>query len=186
MADIVRVAACVSVVAVGLSGDLLGTAVLALALLGAVVPRFLGVRPALDLAFATAVLVAAWSSIFDLYTAVAGWDDIVHFFTNGATAALLFVLLARLRIAPSPQDPSVSTASLVVLTVAFGLSTGVLWEIAEWAGHTYIDPSIFVEYNDTIGDLVVDGLGALAAGVGLRFFSANNRSVQHPRTVSSH
>ena len=185
MADIVRVAAFVSVVAVGISGELLGTAVLALALLGAVVPRFLGVRPALDLAFATSVLVAAWSSIFDLYTAVAGWDDIVHFFTNGATAALLYVLLARLGIAPSPEDRAVSTAALIVLTVAFGLSTGVLWEIAEWAGHSYVDPSIFVEYNDTIGDLVVDGLGALAAGIGLRFLGAHNRSVRHPRAVSS-
>jgi hypothetical protein len=42
-----------------------------------------------------------------------------------------------------------------------------------------------VEYNDTIGDLVVDGLGALVAGCWLRFLTANNRSVQHPHTVSA-
>jgi hypothetical protein len=39
-----------------------------------------------------------------------------------------------------------------------------LWEVGEWVGHTYLDERIQVGYNDTMGDLVADGLGALVAG----------------------
>ena len=33
------------------------------------------------------------------------------------------------------------------MTTALGLSLGVLWEIFEWFGHTFIDGEIYVGYS---------------------------------------
>jgi glycosyltransferase involved in cell wall biosynthesis len=52
-----------------------------------------------------------------------------------------------------------------VTTVALGCALGVLWEIGEWYGHTFLDPRIQVGYPDTMGDLASDALGSLVAGV---------------------
>jgi hypothetical protein len=41
--------------------------------------------------------------------------------------------------------------------------------MVEWLGKTYVSSSIFVAYDDTIGDMAVGGLGALVAGALLRF-----------------
>jgi hypothetical protein len=66
-------------------------------------------------------------------------------------------------------------AGLIVSTVAVGLAAGVLWEIGEWWGHNIVDDAIYVGYDDTIGDLVSGGAGALVAGLGLPFLAARSR-----------
>jgi hypothetical protein len=70
--------------------------------------------------------------------------------------------------------PVVST---VVMTVALGLSLGVLWEILEWFGHTFIDEEIFVGYVDSIGDLIWGGAGALLAGYSMPFLRGRSAAV---------
>ena len=57
------------------------------------------------------------------------------------------------------------------MTTALGLSLGVLWEIFEWFGHAFIDGEIYVGYQDSIGDLLFGGLGALIAGCSMRFLT---------------
>ena len=39
------------------------------------------------------------------------------------------------------------------------------WEMVEWFGYRFITDAIFVTYDDTIGDMMAGGAGALAAGV---------------------
>ncbi len=46
-----------------------------------------------------------------------------------------------------------------------GLAASAVWEMIEWAGRTFVTDEIFVTYEDTIGDMAMGGLGALAAGV---------------------
>jgi len=175
VADAVRVVAALSVVVVGVGWGVVEIAVLMLALLGTLVPRMLGLRASVDLMVGVAVLGAAWSSVFELYTRVAGYDTVVHFVLNGLLAAVVVVLARRAGWVVSPDDAGRGGAGRsarvgsVVLTVAFGLAAGTLWEMGEWAGHTLVDSAIFVGYDDTIGDLAAGGLGSLLAGLAMPF-----------------
>jgi hypothetical protein len=51
-------------------------------------------------ALGTVGVVAAWSSVLDLYAAVSGWDLVVHFATTGLLAAALVVVAERAGIVP--------------------------------------------------------------------------------------
>jgi len=175
-ADLLRVAGVLSVLVAAIWWGPVQAGVLALSVIGLVLSRFLGVHPALDIAFSLSLLVAAWSSVLDLYGAIVGWDLLVHFIANGLLAAMLHLLCARWGIVPDPGAGRVPLPGLVVVTGALGASAGVVWEIAEWWGHTYIESDIFVGYDDTIGDLAIGTLGAIAAGMVMPLFAA------HPRT----
>ncbi|ROQ40705.1 hypothetical protein EDF46_0065 [Frondihabitans sp. PhB188] len=154
--------AVVSIVVATIGWGPVQLGVFALAMLGVIVPRALGVRSALDLATGIACLTAAWSNVFELYTTVIGWDKLIHFALTGCLTALALVIAQRSRLLPGVGDHRIGFA--VVATIA-GLGLGAVWEMLEWAGHSFISPGIFVGYVDTIGDLAADGLGGLFAGV---------------------
>ncbi|MCP2031308.1 hypothetical protein L1277_001399 [Okibacterium sp. HSC-33S16] len=163
-ADVVRLLGLASLVVVAIGWGFVEMAVFALALLGVVLPRFLGAGAVLDAAFGLAVLIAAWSAVVDLYNIVSWWDIVVHFVLNGLVAAVAWLLCLRLGVAFPGAGKRRRFALTVVFTTAFGLATGALWEIGEWLGHTYIDDTIYVAYNDTIGDIAAGGAGSVLAG----------------------
>jgi hypothetical protein len=53
---------------------------------------------------------------------------------------------------------------IVVATIA-GLALSAVWEMVEWFGYRFITDAIFVTYDDTIGDMMAGGAGALLVGV---------------------
>ena len=168
-ADALRLAAVVCIVVAGAGWGPTAGVSLAIVAAGMLVPRLLGVRPSVDIAFGLVVLVAVWSSVLNIYISTRWWDLPMHLLTNGLCAALCYIALVRFGIlvdGATLQRPMVST---VVLTAALGLSLGVLWEVFEWFGHTFIDGEIFVGYVDSIGDLVWGGAGALLAGYSMPF-----------------
>jgi hypothetical protein len=175
-ADAIRVVGALSIVAGGLGWGFVEVAVFALTLLGMLIPRFLGVRPGFDIAIGATLLLAAWCGVFELYTAIDGLDIVVHFAANGLIAALAFVVAVRFAVVPAVEAGRTALLRSALLTTTFGLAAGVLWEVGEWAGHTFIDSAIFVNYTDTIGDLSVGGLGALMAGLMIRWLTATPRS----------
>jgi len=193
VADAVRVVAALSVVVVGVGWGVVEIAVLMLALLGTLVPRMLGLRATFDLMVGVAALGAAWSSVFELYTRVAGYDTVVHFVLNGLLAAVFVVLAQRagwvvsLDRGDDGRGGAGRSARVgsVLLAVAFGLAAGTLWEMGEWAGHTLIDSAIFVGYDDTIGDLAAGGLGSLLAGLALPFLVGGDVRGRAARASSS-
>lgn len=162
-ADAVRALGLLSVIVAGVLFEPTDAGVVAFALPALVAPRFIGVRPGLDIVFGVTVLVAAWSNVLDLYRTVAGWDLVVHFACTGALAVMGYLLLARLRTVPPPRAGLRRTA--IVITTAVGLAISALWEMVEWFGHTFISDQIFVAYADTIGDMALGGLGSMAAGI---------------------
>ncbi|WP_207455547.1 hypothetical protein [Desertivibrio insolitus] len=170
LADVLRLVGLVSAVVAGVVFGPVYFFVFALTLLGLVVPRFLGVRPGVDIATGVVLLVAAWSAALDLYVTAPPVDIPVHLLLNGLLAALAAVLLVRTRVLP--KMPRVAT---VLVTTALGLSLGVLWEFGEWAGNTFVDADIFVSYDDTIGDLAVGGLGSLLAGLAMPWVLRDSR-----------
>jgi hypothetical protein len=139
--------------------------ILALALLGLVVPRFVGVRPGFDMVFCLTVLVAAWSNVLLLYETVIGWDLVVHFACTGVLAAMAYLAMARVGLVPLPLRPDVRRATPVILVTSLALALSAVWEMLEWIGWRFISNEIFVSYQDSIGDMAAGGMGGLVAGL---------------------
>lgn len=136
--------------------------ILALALPALMVPRFVGARSGFDLAYGIVVTIAAWSNVLDLYRSVAGWDLAMHFAATGLIAAMAYLALRRWRVVPAA---GALDRVPIVLVTAIGLAVCVIWEVIEWAGKTFVTSEIFVTYQDTIGDMIVGGMGSLVASV---------------------
>lgn len=171
-ADALRVVAAVGIVVAGIGWGPLEGLSLALVTGAMFLPRLLGVRPAFDIAFGVVSLVAVWFSVLEVYVSVR-WSDLpIHFLTNGIWAALGYIMLVRIRIVADAATLPRPAVSAAVMTTAIGLSLGVFWEMFEWFGHTFLDPEIFVGYADSIGDLLAGGLGALLAGYGMGYLTA--------------
>jgi pimeloyl-ACP methyl ester carboxylesterase len=177
LADVIRLTTLVSVIVVGVGWGFVEVALFALVLGGLVVVRMLALHPTVDLAVSLTLLVAAWSSALDLYTSVAGWDLVVHAALNGLLALAFMALLQRVALLPALDASRFPRATWLVLTTAIGLAAGVVWEIAEWAGNAFLDPTIYVGYTDTISDLAIGGGGALVAAIATssRFDRARSR-----------
>jgi hypothetical protein len=167
LADAVRALGVVSVAAAFVWWTATDAGILALALPALVVPRFVGVRPGFDIFFGVTVLVAAWSNVLGLYRSWPGWDLAVHFVCTGVLAAMLYLLLAHLRVVPGPAAPGTRRRTPIVVVSALGLAISAVWEMVEWAGKTFVTDEIFVTYEDTIGDMAVGGLGAIGAALGV-------------------
>ncbi len=166
-ADAVRVAGLLGVAVAALAFDGVAVALGLLVLGGLMVPRALGTPGPLDAAYGIGLLVAAWSGVLDVYEDVAWWDVVVHFAVTGLVAAVAYGGTVRLGVALDPVDARsrAQRAGVPVLVAALGLGLSVVWEIGEWLGHTYVDPSIHVSEVDTLGDLAAGGAGSLLAGV---------------------
>ena len=163
-ADGVRVLAALSVVVGAWRWGPVGGALFVLVLGGTIVPRAVRAPGALDLAYGTALLVAAWAAQLGWYDAVAGLDLLVHAVATGLVAAVAAVALARWGVvgAAPVRRPRAALGLVVVGLAALG---AVLWEIGEWYGHTELDPGIHVGYEDTVSDLAAGLLGGVVAGV---------------------
>jgi len=164
-ADALRLLGAISVVAAAIWWSGTDAGILALALPGLLVPRFIGVRPSFDILYGGSVLVAAWSNVLDLYTSIDWWDVAVHFFATGVIAAMLYLLLARWRVVRAPGAAGFAPREALVIVPVLALALGALWEMIEWAGYTFISDDIFVAYFDTVGDMAMGGFGGLLAGL---------------------
>ena len=105
----------------------------------------------------------------------------MHFLTSGLCAAMFFVVLVRLGVLTEPATVRHPTLSATVMTTALGLSMGVIWELFEWFGHTFMDDEMLVGYEDSLGDLVAGGPGSLLSGLGVRYLMARPCAASRPR-----
>lgn len=182
-ADLVRLAALLSVIAVLLWWGPVEFAVLFLVLGGVLVSRMVQVDPRMDAAYGIALLVAAWSAVVGLYEQISWWDLIIHTLATAAIALIAYLLLLRMRYLSRPGPGRRAATGVTIITLALGLSLSVVWEFAEWAGNRYITNEINVGYEDTLGDMAAGGIGSLVAGVALA--STLSRSRQ-PISVNAH
>lgn len=164
-ADAVRVLGVISVIAVAIWGSATDAGVLAFALPGLLVPRFMGVRASFDIVYGVTVLVAAWSNVLDFYTSIPWWDIPMHFLATGLIAAMLYLLLARWGVTRRPGSVGFAPREPLVILPMLALAVSALWEMVEWLGYTFITDEIFVAYADTIGDMAVGALGGVVAGL---------------------
>src|SRR5690554_6879741 len=121
-ADVLRGVGVLSVILAAILFDLTDAGVLAFALPGLFVPRFLGMLPWPDVVVSTTLLIAAWSNVFDLYRRIPWWDLAVHFAGAGVLAAVLYLLLARVLVATAPHADGFTWPAAVVMTTSFSLA----------------------------------------------------------------
>jgi len=188
LADVVRVAGALSLVAVTTQGGV-ALALMALVLLGLTLLRLVGVPPALDLATGTLLVVAAWWALLGSYERHPWLDVVGHLAATGLVAVAAYRGLVAAGAVPAPGDPAVPRGALgaAMTTVCLGLALAGLWEMGEWCGHTFVDAAIRTGYDDTVGDLASGGLGALLAASADQLRSRRSwRSSPRPlRSVSS-
>lgn len=164
---VVRVAALVSVVVALLTLGPVDAALLVLVVGGVTLPPLAAVPSWLDAAYGVGLLAAAWAGVLGLYEAVSWLDVVMHLVVTGLVAAVAHLLLAVRTgavVDPRAAHASGAGAASVLVTVALGTTLSVAWEIGEYLGHTYLDPTIYVAYGDTIGDMVMGALGSAVAG----------------------
>ena len=161
LADAVRAVAIVLVIVSLFTLPFTDVAVLSMSLPAVMLSRMIGLRSGLDLVTCVTVFVAAGSNVLELYRAWTGWDLVVHLACTGMLAAVALVLLEDAGVvAPTGRRRT----PIVVATIA-GLALSAVWEMVEWFGYRFITDAIFVTYDDTIGDMMAGGAGALVAGV---------------------
>jgi hypothetical protein len=111
-------------------------------------------RPALfDVVFALAALAGALGYAFDLFGEIVPYDELTHGFTTFSVSLAFYFLFYGGAV---PERKAVALGSSVF---TLGVTVGAYWEIFEW---------FFVgKYTmaDTISDLLVDSIGALAAAL---------------------
>ena len=140
-------------------------ALFALVMLGLLVSRALSAAPLFASVYGGTLLAAAWSSVLDLYARISWWDLVVHFASTGGLAVMAWYLLAAFgAVAARHNGRDLPGFAVAALVTVLGLALSVLWEFAEWWGHTFVDETINVGYQDTLGDLAAGGLGALLSG----------------------
>ena len=150
-----RVALCVLLAALLIMGDITAALIVAvfLALSFAHLLRSER-RPAFfDVVFALAALAGALGYVFDLFGEIVPYDELTHAFTTFAVSLAFYFLFYGGAV---PERRAVALGSSVF---TLGVTVGAYWEIFEW---------FFVgKYTmaDTISDLLVDSIGALAAAL---------------------
>ncbi len=171
VADGLRVATLLSAGVVLICLDGYGIPFVALFLI-LLAPRLLDVAAPFDAAFSATMLTATWARQQHWYVNVSWADEAVHAVTPGATAATVYLMLAKLDLLPDVRQVAGATRrfSLVLLVTFVGLGLATVWEFVEWVGEQYSPESTHVGYDDTISDLALGGMGSVVAGVLLVFW----------------
>ena len=68
-------------------------------------------------------------------------------------------------VTPAEAVRTLGPVICVLGLAAAGTALGVVWEVAEWWGHHEVTEEIGVGYDDTLGDLTADLVGAVTAAV---------------------
>ncbi|SEH16190.1 hypothetical protein [Thermoleophilum album] len=180
--DLLRLSFAGAAVAFGLAGSfeysvrLTGTFLLVLAAQRLRLPRLF------DLLFIVGMWLQAWGNALRLFENIDWWDNLVHLFVPFSSVPVLYVLLVRLGLVhheiTDEGHPARHHVGLAIFAVAIGLSIGAIYEVYEYVASRWLNAPIEIGYSDTIFDLVLDTLGALAGGILLMLWAAGRRGTE--------
>jgi hypothetical protein len=171
--DLLRLAPLIGAIVTVIVGDTTHTGELFGAFLIVLAPRVLNVQRPFDLIFQLGMNLALWGNVFGLFDQIYGYDKVVHFILPCGSAMVLYIALCHLRLVPDlSEDAGLhDRVAMVLVTLAFGLTVGGIFEMWEWFSNTVFGTEMFVTYGDSVGDLIDDTLGALMGGVILLFWT---------------
>lgn len=103
----------------------------------------------------------------NLYETVVWFDDWMHVMNVGLLASAVVLLTL---------PPTASLLRTVELSVAFGATAGIAWEVAEFLAFISRFPGHAEAYADTLADLVLGLVGALVAAVVVHWWRRSRQS----------
>ncbi|TDD19886.1 hypothetical protein E1218_23210 [Kribbella turkmenica] len=109
----------------------------------------------------------------DLFDTVVWWDDAMHLILWG-------LLTAGVLLAFAP--PTLTRGLTAFVALGFGTTAAVVWELGEYVAFIRSSPELETAYTDTLGDLGLGTLGALAAGLTIYRTRAHLAAEGLPRT----
>jgi hypothetical protein len=167
-------------------GDLLYSLLCLAALMLMVAPPLLAHTSRLNIPVEIELFVLWWlvtdmtlGRMLDLYEAVPLYDKIIHFGNSGLLALLSFLAIYTLRMTCRIQTGFFLNVSGIFLLT---LGAGALWEILEFASDALFRQGaqgspLMAPLEDTMWDLIVDGLGGLIGGLlGAWYMRVSGRS----------
>lgn len=96
---------------------------------------------------------------FDLYQQFWWFDRVLHGATTFAVTLWLALLVWGKAFRPG------HAVLLVLMVASIGVAIGALWEVAEWAFDQVVPGDVIKGKYDTVIDVVMDTIGAGAAGL---------------------
>lgn len=168
VADATAVAALVSCIAVFFVGSAEPAFRFLVVFVLLILPRVAGVPAAFRAAFGLALLTATWVGAAHWYDDAWWVDVVIHFVLPATTAAMLYFVLARQDRLPALDEGVFRrhATAVVLIVTALGLAVAALWEMYEWSALAlFPSATITTGYDDTILDLAMGGLGAVAASL---------------------
>jgi hypothetical protein len=171
--DLLRLVPLIGAIVTVALGQTAHTPELAGAFVIGLAPRVLNVQRPFDLVFQLGMNLAVWGNVLGLFDAIYGYDKVVHFVLPCGSAMMLYIALCHLRLVPDlSEDAGLHDRfAMVLLTLAFGLTVGGIFEMWEWFSNTVFGTAMYVSYGDSIGDLIDDTAGAFAGGLILLFWT---------------
>ena len=117
----------------------------------------------------------------DLYARFWWFDRILHACTIFAVTLWLALFVCNRAL----RGGRGRGALVVLMLASVGLAIGALWEVAEWGFDRIAPGDVIKGKHDTIIDIVMDTLGALAAGAAsLRFLRPARAVGARPAAVA--
>jgi hypothetical protein len=131
-----------------------------------VVAHFVNLPRPYDLALVGAMALIAYGTAFDLYQRIPHYDKAVHGLSPFLWAPVVYILLVRLDVLPELSDPHERhhRIGIFLVTFALGLAIGALYEIAEWTMDALLGSRLVHGEQDTVTDLIADGIGSATGG----------------------
>jgi glycopeptide antibiotics resistance protein len=110
----------------------------------------------------------------DLYDTVVWFDDWMHFINTGLLAVALILLTLP------PRSGRLRT---VERALAFGATSAVAWELAEYFAFISRSSERHFAYGDTLGDLTLGTLGAVVGGMAVHRLRQQGRLLDPPAVL---
>jgi hypothetical protein len=111
---------------------------------------------ALDILLVSPFLVDVLGNVFDLYDAIAWWDDLNHFVNWALLSLAIGQLVLRFGL------PRVET---FVIVVGFGAFAAIVWELGEYVTFIRNSDELDTAYTDTLGDMALGLTGSIVAAL---------------------
>jgi len=116
-------------------------------------------------------------SVADFYEKFPWWDGALHFKSGLLLGILGFLVVYSMNMS-RPGKISMSPGFIAFFSVCFSLAVSVFWEIYEyvmdtWFGYTMQETGL----PDTMGDLIINAVGAIIIGVVSYFWMKKEKTV---------
>jgi len=164
--DVLRITFFVGAVVFAATGEVKGTVNLLIGGVFLLVARAVNLPRLYDLALVVAMILTGWGEALGLYDLFPSYDNYVHFLTPMFTSQVAYIALARVEVVPDPRDHATVPhyVGIFVITASLGLAIGAIWEVIEWSFDGLFGSDLSLGNDDTVGDLIADGLGSLTGG----------------------